>query len=75
MGGPPTDIQRLMLDLHFVCAKCLVNRLHIIAPDALPVHVAMVSTNFLVLHLWCFLLCVTMPDTNSSLLVHSSSEI
>jgi hypothetical protein len=69
------SFQGLMLDLHFVCAKCLVNSLHIIAPDALPVHVAMVSSNFLAFILWRFLLCVPMLDTNSSFLVHSSCRI
>ncbi len=55
--------------------KCLVNHIHIIAPDALPVHVAMVPNNFLVSLLWRFLLCVTMPEISSSCLVHSSSGV
>jgi hypothetical protein len=64
-----------MLDLHFVCTKCLVKGLHIIAHDALLAHVAMVFSNFLVLLPWRFLLCVMMPDTSFSLLVHGSSGI
>ncbi len=67
--------QGLMLDLHFIHTKCLLNSLHIIVPAALPVLLALVSSNFLVLLLWRFLLCVTMPDTSSSLLVHGSSRI
>jgi hypothetical protein len=64
-----------MLDLHFVCPKCLVNGLNVIVPDALLLHIAMVSSNFLVLLPWRFLLHAMMPDTSSSFWVHGSSGI
>ncbi len=64
-----------MLDSHFDHAKCLDSGLHVIAPDALLVHITMLSSNFLVSLSWRFLLPVTMPDTSSSLLVHGSSGI
>ncbi len=50
-------------------------KLHVIAPAALPVSVALFSRNFHVILLLCFLWCLTVSDANSSLLVHGSSRI
>ncbi len=71
----PENFQHLLLDLHLVCSKQLVNSLHVIAPVALPVLVALVSCAFLVLLFLCILWCVTMPDTRSSPLVHHCTRI
>jgi hypothetical protein len=57
------SFQGLMLDLYFVCTKCLVNCIHVIAPDALPVHVVKVYSNILVSLPSRFLLRVMMPET------------
>ncbi len=45
----PESFQHLLLDLHLVCSKQLINSLHAIAPAAMPVPVALVSCNLLVL--------------------------
>ncbi len=71
----PQSLQHLLLDLHLVHSKHLINSLHVIAPAALPVLVALVSCNFLVLLLLCILWCVTTPDASSSLLVHNCTRI
>jgi hypothetical protein len=72
----PESFQGLLLDLHLVPSERLVNSLHVIvAPAALPVPVALVPCNFLVLLLLDILWHVTMPDTSSSLLVHHCSRI
>jgi hypothetical protein len=51
----PESFQHLLLDLHLVCAKHLVNSLHAIAPAALPAPVALFPCDFLVLLLLCIL--------------------
>jgi hypothetical protein len=65
----PESFQSLLLDLHLVCSKHLVNSLHVIAPAALPGPVALVPCDFLVLLLLNILWCVASPDASSSLLV------
>jgi hypothetical protein len=65
----PECFQGLLLDLHLVFSKHLVNNLHVIAPAALPVPVVLVPCNFLVLLCLCILWHVTMPDASSSLLL------
>jgi hypothetical protein len=65
----PESFQGLLLDLHLVCSKHPVNNLHLIAPAALPVPVALVSCDFFVLLFLCILWCATIPDYSSSLLV------
>jgi hypothetical protein len=65
----PWSFQSLLLDLHLVCSEHLVNSLHVIVPAALPVPVAFVSCEFLVLLLLCILWHVTTPDASSSLMV------
>ncbi len=66
----PECFQELLLDLHLVCSKQLVNSLHVIVPAALLVPVALAPCNFLVLLRLC-ILCwhATTPHTRSSLLV------
>ncbi len=71
----PETFQHLLLDLHLIRSKQLVNSLHVIAPVALPVLVALVSCAFLVLLFLCILWHVTIPDTSSSLLVHHCTRI
>ena len=65
----PESFHGLPLDLHLICSKHLVISLHVIAPSALPVLVALVPCNFLVLLLLDILWRVAMPDTSSSLLL------
>ncbi len=65
----PESFQGLLLDLHLVCSKHLVNSLHAIMPAALPVPIALVCCNFLVLLLLCILWSATMIDASSSLLL------
>jgi hypothetical protein len=43
----PESFQHLLLDLHLVCSKQLINSLHVIAPAAFSVHVAFIFSNFL----------------------------
>ncbi len=71
----PESFQLLLLDLHLVCSKQLVNSLHIIVPVALPVLDALVSCAFLVLLFLCILWHVATPDTSSSPLVHHCTRI
>jgi hypothetical protein len=74
----PECFQGLLLDLHpSFFSEHLVNSnsLHVIAPAALPVPVALVPCNFLVLLLLDILWHVTMPDANSSLLVDLSGSL
>jgi hypothetical protein len=71
----PESFQSLLLDLHLVCSKHLVNSLYVIVPAALPVPAALVSCNFLVLLLLDILWHVTSPDASSSPLVHHCSRI
>jgi hypothetical protein len=71
----PESFQRLLLDLHLVCSKQVINSLHIMSLAVLPVTVALVFCNFLVLLLLCILWCVRMPDTSSSPLVHHYTRI
>jgi hypothetical protein len=65
----PESFQHLLLDLHLVGSKQSINSLYVIAPAALPVSVALVSCNLLVLLLLCIFWHVTTPDPSSSLLV------
>ncbi len=65
----PECFQGLLLDLHLVHSKHLVNCLHVIVPAALPVPVALVPCNFLLLLLLDILWYVAMPGASSSLLV------
>ncbi len=69
------SLKGLLLDLHLICAEYLVNSLHIIVPAALPVSVVLVSRNFLVTLLLCFLRNVMTSDASSSLLVHGGSRM
>jgi hypothetical protein len=71
----PESFQHLLLDLHLVSSKQLINSLHVIVPAALQVPVALVSFDFLVLLLLCILQHVTMPYTSSSPLVHHCTWI
>ncbi len=71
----PESFQSLLLDLHLIPSEHLVNSLHVIAPAALPVPVALVSCNFLVLLLLAILRRVAMPDASSSPLVHHCTRI
>jgi hypothetical protein len=71
----PESFQRLLLDLHLIRSTQLINSLRVIAPAALPVPVALVSCNFLVLLLLFILWRVAMPGTSSSLLVHHYTRI
>jgi hypothetical protein len=65
----PESFQSLLLDLHLVRSKLLVNSLHINVPAELPVSVALVSCNFFVLLLPDIIWSVAMPDTSSRPLV------
>jgi hypothetical protein len=58
----PESFQHLLLDLHLVCSKQLINSLHIIVPAVLPVPVALVVINFLAILLLGFLCHVKTPD-------------
>ncbi len=71
----PESLQSLLLDLHLVCSKHLVNSLQVIVPAALPVPVVLVSCNLLVLLLLCILWCATTPDASSSLLAELLSSL
>ncbi len=62
------SFQGLLLD-HLICAKYLFNSLHIIVPAVLPVLIAFLFRNFLVMLLLCFPWHVTTPDASSSLLL------
>jgi hypothetical protein len=66
----PESFQSLLLDHCLVYSEGLVNSLHVIVPAALPVSVALVSCNFLVLLLLAILWHVAMPDASSITLVH-----
>ncbi len=71
----PENFQHLLLDIRLVHSKELINSLHVIAPAVLPVPVALVSCNFLVLLLLCIPWPAAMPSTNSSPLVHPCTQI
>jgi hypothetical protein len=69
------SFQSLLLDLHLICSKHLVNSLHIIVPAALPVPVMLAPLDFPVLLGVDILWHVATPDTSSSLLGHCCSRI
>ncbi len=71
----PESFQHLLLDLHLIRSKQLVNSLHVIVPVALPVLVALVSCAFFVLLFLCILWHVATPNTSASLLVHHCTRI
>jgi hypothetical protein len=69
------SFQHLLLDLHLICSKQLIISLNVIAPAALPVPIALVSFNFLVLLLLCIPRRAATPYTRSSLLVLCCTRI
>jgi hypothetical protein len=60
----PEIFQRLLLDLHLICSKQLINSLNIMLPAAFSVHIAFTFSNFLAILLLGFLHHVTMPDAS-----------
>jgi hypothetical protein len=58
----PESFQNLLLDLHLVCSKQLIDSLHVIASAAMPVPIVFIFRNFLVILLLGFLCHVTTPD-------------
>jgi hypothetical protein len=71
----PENFQSLLLDRCLVYLEDLGNSLHVIVPAALPVSVALVCCNFLVLLLLAILWHVAMPDASSMTLVHCCTRM